>query len=135
MSLVVGYDGGASAQRALAAAIVIARDLGDSLIVTCGVGPPGTVGEEYRETEKAVIELLSPLVNEAVAQARAAGVSAEPLLVDAHPVEAILAAAERRGARMVIVGYGASGRIRAALFGAVAPRMLEEADVPVLVVP
>ena len=99
------------------------------------MGPPGTVGEEYRETEKAVIELLSPLVNEAVAQARAAGVSAEPLLVDAHPVEAILAAAERRGARMVIVGYGASGRIRAALFGAVAPRMLEEADVPVLVVP
>ena len=135
MSLVVGYDGGASAQRALEAAIDIARDLDDSLIVTCGVGPPGTVGEEYRETEQAVIELLSPLVNEAVAQARAAGVSAEPLLVDAHPVEAILAAAERHGARMVIVGYGASGRIRAALFGAVAPRMLEEADVPVLVVP
>ena len=135
MSLVVGYDGGASAQRALEAAIDIAGDLGESLIVTCGVGPPGTVGEEYRETEQAVIELLSPLVNEAVAQARAAGVAAEPLLVDAHPVEAILTAAERHGARMVIVGYGASGRIRAALFGAVAPRMLEEADVPVLVVP
>jgi nucleotide-binding universal stress UspA family protein len=135
MSLVVGYDGGDSAQRALDAAIVIARDLGDRLVVTCGVGPAGTVGEEYRETEQAVIEALAPIVDDAVARARAAGVEAESLLVDAHPVEAILTAAETHGARMVIVGYGASGRIRAALFGAVAPRMLEEADVPVLVVP
>lgn len=135
MSIVVGYDGGASARRALAAAVVMARDLGDSLIVTCGVGPTGTVGEEYRETEAALIEALGPIVDDAVAQARSEGVVAEPLLVDAHPVEAILTAAERHAARMVVVGYGASGRIRAALFGAVAPRMLEEADVPVLVVP
>jgi nucleotide-binding universal stress UspA family protein len=135
MTLVVGYDGGVSARRALDAAIGLARDLGDDLVVTCGVGPAGTVGEEYRETEQAVIEALAPLVDEAVARARVEGVTAESLLVDAHPVEAILTAAERHGARMVIVGYGASGRIRAALFGAVAPRMLEEADVPVLVVP
>ena len=135
MSLVVGYDGGDSARRALDAAIVIARDLGDVLVVTCGVGPAGTVGEEYRETEQAVVEALAPIVDDAVARARAAGVAAESLLVDAHPVEAILTAAETHGARMVVVGYGSSGRIRAALFGAVAPRMLEEADVPVLVVP
>ena len=135
MTVVVGYDGGSSARRALDAAIGIARDLGEDLVVACGVGPAGTVGEEYRETEEAVIEALAPLVDDAVAHARAEGVSAEPLFVDAHPVEAILTAAERHAARMVIVGYGASGRIRAALFGAVAPRMLEEADVPVLVVP
>ena len=135
MSLVVGYDGGDSARRALDAAIAIARDLGDGLVVTCGVGPATSVGEEYRETEAAVVEALAPIVDEAVSRARAAGVAAEALLVDAHPVEAILTAAETRAARMVVVGYGASGRIRAALFGAVAPRMLEEADVPVLVVP
>jgi nucleotide-binding universal stress UspA family protein len=36
---------------------------------------------------------------------------------------------------MIVVGYGASGRIRAALFGAIAHRVLDESDIPVLVVP
>jgi hypothetical protein len=38
----------------------------------------------------------------------------EGLLVDASPVEALLTAVESKSARIIIVGGGASGRIRAA---------------------
>ena len=135
MTLVVGYDGGESSRNALDVAIALATDLGEDLVVVTGVGPGSSVGEEYRATEEAVVEALAPEVDEAVNRARAAGVPAEALLVDANPVDALLTAMELRSARMIIVGYGASGRIRAALLGAVAPRMLEESHIPVLVVP
>ena len=135
MTLVVGYDGGESAAAALDAAIALALALEEGLVVVCGVSPPGGLGEEYDTLEEAVVEELSPVVTAGVAKARAAGVQADPLLVDASPVDALLTAAVENQARMIIVGYGAAGRIRAALFGAVSHKVLDESDIPVLVVP
>jgi nucleotide-binding universal stress UspA family protein len=135
MTLAVGYDGGASADRALDVAIGLARDLHEGILVVCGVAPAGGMGEEYDVTEAAIVEELAPLVTKAVATVQAAGLEAEAMLVDADPVEALETAVEKRHPRMLIVGYGQSGRIRAALFGAVAHKIVESADVPVLVVP
>lgn len=135
MSLAVGYDGGESARDALKVAIALARDLGESLLVVCAVAPAGGMGEEYSEMEDAIVEEIAPVVNEAVMSAREAGVEAEAILVDADPVGALEAVMEERSPRMLVIGYGASGRIRAALFGAVAPKVLERSDIPVLVVP
>jgi nucleotide-binding universal stress UspA family protein len=135
MSLAVGYNGGESARHALQAAIALARDLEETLLVVCGVAPAGGMGEEYDITEEAIVEELAPAVNEAVMMAREAGVDAEGSLVDADPVGALETIMEERQPRMLVVGYGESGRIRAALFGAVAPKLVERSDVPVLVVP
>lgn len=135
MSLAVGYDGGDSAKGALQAAIALAKDLEESLLIVCGVAPAGGMGDEYTATEDALVEALAPLVSEAVIQAQDAGVQAEAILVDADPVGALETVMEEREPRMLIVGYGSSGRIRAALFGAVAPKMVDRSDVPVLVVP
>jgi len=135
MSLAVGYNGGESARHALRAAIALARDLEESLLVVCGVAPAGGMGEEYDVTEEAIVEELAPAVNEAVMLARDAGVEAEAILVDADPVGALETVMEERHPRMLVVGYGESGRIRAALFGAVAPKLVDRAHVPVLVVP
>jgi len=135
MSLAVGYDGGDSAKGALVAAISLARDLDETLLIVCGVAPAGGMGEEYTATEYALIEALAPVVSEAVIQAQDAGVNAEAILVDADPVGALETVMEERQLGMLVVGYGESGRIRAALFGAVAPKMVERSEVPVLVVP
>jgi len=135
MSLAVGYDGGESAKGALRAAITLAKDLDESLLIVCGVAPAGGMGDEYTATEDALVEALAPLVSEAVIQAQDAGVRAEAILVDADPVGALETVMEEREPRMLVVGYGSSGRIRAALFGAVAPKMVDRSDVPVLVVP
>ena len=135
MTVAVGYDGGESARRALSAAIDLARDLEETLLVVCGVAPSGGVGEEYQATEAAVVEELAPMVQAAVAQARTAGLDAEAVLVDDDPVGALEVVMEQRRPRMLVVGYGQSGRIRAALFGAVAHKIVESSEVPVLVVP
>ena len=135
MSLAVGYNGGESARHALRAAIALARDLEETLLVVCGVAPAGGMGEEYDVTEEAIVEELAPAVSEAVMQAREAGVEAEAILVDADPVGALEMVMEERQPRMLVVGYGSSGRVRAALFGAVAPNLVDRSDVPVLVVP
>jgi len=135
VTLAVGFDGGESARQALRAAIALARDLDESLLIVCGVAPAGGMGEEYDVTEEAIVEELAPAVNEAVMLARDAGVEAEAILVDADPVGALETVMEERHPRMLVVGYGESGRIRAALFGAVAPKLVDRAHVPVLVVP
>ena len=135
MSLAVGYNGGESARHALQAASALARELEETLLVVCGVAPAGGMGEEYDITEEAIVEELAPAVNEAVMMAREAGVDAEGILVDADPVGALETIMEERQPRMLVVGYGESGRIRAALFGAVAPKLVESSVVPVLVVP
>ena len=135
MTVAVGYDGGESARRALSAAIDLARDLEETLLVVCGVAPSGGVGEEYQATEAAVVEELAPMVQAAVTQARTAGLDAEAVLVDDDPVGALEVVMEQRRPRMLVVGYGQSGRIRAALFGAVAHKIVESSEVPVLVVP
>jgi nucleotide-binding universal stress UspA family protein len=135
MSLAVGYNGGESARRALQASIALAFDLEETLLIVCGVAPAGGMGEEYGITEEAIVEELAPAVNEAVMTAREAGVDAEAILVDADPVGALETIMEERKPRMLVVGYGESGRIRAALFGAVAPKLVDRSDVPVLVVP
>jgi nucleotide-binding universal stress UspA family protein len=135
MSLAVGYDGGDSARAALRAAINLARDLDETLLVVCGVAPAGGMGEEYDATEEALVEELAPAVSQAVIVAREAGIQAEAILVDADPVGALETVMEERHPRMLVVGYGQSGRIRAALFGAVAPKLVDRSDVPVLVVP
>lgn len=135
MTLVVGYDGGQSADAALEAAITLALALDEPLFVVCGVSPPGGMGEEYDVLEEAIVEALGPVVEAAVARAREAGVRTDPILVDASPADALLTAAVEHHARMIIVGYGAAGRIRAALLGAVSHKVLDESDIPVLVVP
>ena len=135
MSLAVGYDGGDSAERALDAAIALARDLEEKLFVVCGVAPAGGVGEEYDATEEAIVEDVAPLVVTAVARAREAGVEAEAILVDADPVDALYTVMDEQSPRMLIVGYGTAGLIRRALFGAVARRVVRGSEVPVLVVP
>lgn len=135
MSLAVGYDGGESARHALIIAIDLARDLNEVLLIVCGVAPAGGMGEEYAATESAIVSELGPAVTDAVGIAREAGIDAEAILVDADPVGALESVVVQHSPRMLIVGYGESGRIRAALFGAVAPKLVDRVDVPVLVVP
>lgn len=135
MSIAVGYHGGDSARRALDAAIALARDLDEGLVIVCGVAPAGGLGEEYSSVEDAIVDELAPVVAHAVEQARAAGVEATSVLVDADPVGALEKVVQEHRPRMLVVGYGEAGRIRAALFGAVAHRVMDRTEVPVLVVP
>jgi nucleotide-binding universal stress UspA family protein len=135
-TIVVGVDGSACADCAMARAIELASGLGDSLVVVYAVEPPfRSVGDEWREAQKAIEELGSPIVEKAVARATDAGVLAEPVLVPKKPVEALLALAAERQARMIVVGSTSERPLTGLILGSVPHKLVHRSPVPVLVVP
>jgi nucleotide-binding universal stress UspA family protein len=87
--------------------------------------------EQWRNDMKAAAERkLEPLV----AQARAVGVNARPLALPGFPDEAIVEAASREGADLIVLGT--HGRRGAELFflGSVASRVVTAAKCPVMTV-
>lgn len=136
MDIVLGYDGSACAKAALEAAIELARKLEDRIVVAYGNAPPVQLrGEEWKAHRDALRELGVHATDEALAAARAAGVEAEVELVEEKPVDALLTLAERRDARMIVVGSHGEGPLTGALLGSVSYKLLHRSPRPVLVVP
>jgi nucleotide-binding universal stress UspA family protein len=135
-TIVVGVDGSGCSDCAVARAIELAAGLGDTLVVTYAVEPPHrSVGDEWREAQRALEELGQPLVDRAVASAAEAGVEAEALLVPKRPAEALLALAEERDARMIVVGSASERPLTGLILGSVPHKLVHRSPVPVLVVP
>jgi len=133
--LILGYDDSAGARAALEAAIELAAELGDRLVIAFGYEPPGGMGEEVTAARAAVREVGQRFADHALARASAAGVTAELALVDARPVDALLELAAERDARMIVVGSYGDSPIKGAIIGAVPHKLLHLAELPVLAVP
>jgi nucleotide-binding universal stress UspA family protein len=134
--LVVGYDGSDGARRALDAAIELARGLGDGLVLAFASQPPGRqVGDEYRAHLAALEDRGREVLAEGLAHARAAGIEAEGEIDDLKPVDLLIGLAERRGARMIVVGSHAESPLRGAVLGSAPHKLLQLSPVPVLTVP
>ena len=98
--------------------------------------PPARLrGEEWTEHKRALRELGERLTGEALLRAREAGVEAEATLVPERPVDALVDLAEKRGARMIVVGSHGEGALRGALLGSVCYKLVHHAPVPALVGP
>lgn len=134
MTIVLGFDHSAGADRALTVALDLAAGLGEPLVLVYGAAPPGVRGEEFRAHEDAVVELGRQATAYAVERAREVGVDAEVEVVRERPAQALLDAAARHDARMVVVGSAGEGPIRGALLGSTAYRVLHQSQCPVLVV-
>jgi nucleotide-binding universal stress UspA family protein len=132
--LVVGYDGSECAAAALDAAVDLAKDVGDEVVIAFGYDP-GNPGEEYRATRDAVRAVGERVTAEGVERARARGADPEVALVEARPTEALVKLADELGARAIVVGSHGEHPIRGALLGSVAYKLLHTAERPVLVVP
>jgi nucleotide-binding universal stress UspA family protein len=133
--LIVGYDDSPGARAALEAAIELAGDLGDRLVIAFGYEPPGDIGEELTAARAAVRELGERVAHYALSRATAAGVDAELAVIDARPVDALLELATSHDARMIIVGSYGESPIKGAILGSVPHKLLHLADRPVLAVP
>lgn len=135
MAIVLGYDDSPGAAIALATAIRVAQRLGEPLVLVYGAGVPGVRGEEFRTHSQAVRELGRTALAHAVEQATAAGVTTEVELVDARAAEALLEAADRHDATMVVVGTTGESPLKGAVLGSTPHRLLHLSDRPVLCVP
>jgi nucleotide-binding universal stress UspA family protein len=135
-SIVVGYDGSECGRAALAEAIGLARALGDRLVIVYAAEPPGrSVGDEWQQHRAALEEIGGRLLAEAAAQAEAAGVAVQPVVVIERPVPALLDTAEREAARLIVVGTTSERPLTGVILGAVPHKLVHRAERPVLVVP
>lgn len=134
-SIVVGYDGSDSSKAALGRAKELASGLGDEIVLVFGYAPPGIWGGEIAEHEEAIEELGRQAMDEAQRAIESDGVHAEYELVAKRAVEAMIEVAERRGARMIVVGGGGEGPLKGAILGSTPYKLLHQSARPVLVVP
>lgn len=132
--LVVGYDGSDCAKAALDEAVILAKGLGDSIVVGFGYGPGGP-GEEFIATRDMIRKLGERVTADAPDRVRAQGVEVKLELVDERPTEALVLLAEKHDARAIVVGSYGESPIRGALLGSVPHKLLHLSERPVLVVP
>jgi nucleotide-binding universal stress UspA family protein len=132
--IVVGYDGSPDAQAALALALDTARALGDDVVVAFGYRDP-LVGGENADLIQAIEEVARSRLADAAARAREAGVEVEQVVVAESPAHALADLAERRSARLIVVGTRGESPLRGALLGSTPHKLLQVARTPVLVVP
>ena len=133
--IVVGYDGSDCSRNALAEALRTAGALGDGVTVVFGYAPPGLWGGEIAEHEEAIEERGQKVLNEAKHQAEAAGATVELELVAKKAAEAIVEVADKREARMIVVGSYGEAPLKGMIIGSTPYKLLHLSRRPVLVVP
>lgn len=87
--------------------------------------------ERQREIEAATEQILEPMAE----IAERAGVPHEEVVRHGKPSETLLDIAEEHAAVHVVVGRTGDSGLREAVFGSVASRLVQHADLPVTVVP
>ncbi|HET8862966.1 MAG TPA: universal stress protein [Solirubrobacterales bacterium] len=133
--IVVGYDGSDCSRVALDEAVRLAKDLGDSVVLVFGYAPPGIWGGEIAEHEEAIEEFGETVMGEAKRRAAAAGIEAKVEMVAKRGAAALLDVAERRDARMIVVGSYGEAPLKGMILGSTPHKLLHLSRRPVLVVP
>ena len=130
---VVGYDGTDGARAALDAAVGLAAELGDGLVVVFA-HVTNRLGGEVRDYDDAVREHGRGVLEEARSIAREAGVEVELVMRELSSAEALIAVADEHDARMIVVGSYGERPLKSALVGSTPTRLLHLSERPVLVV-
>ena len=131
--IVVGYDGRAGSQAALAEAARLVEELGAATLVVVfshGVTP---LGGEVADLEAAVEERGRAVLQDAVDRV-GDGIPVETELRGESSADGLVAVAEERGAQMIVVGSTGEGPIRGILIGSTSYKLLHLSTTPVLVV-
>src|SRR5579872_2268299 len=138
--ILVPTDGSESALAAHKLAISIARQ-NDSQIVfmhaletvkLMSIVSPFEVCGNCQFATDAAKKMAYQLLDDAVADASRAGVSAASLFVEGRAVPSILDAARKREIDLIVVGSHGRGGISGALLGTVAEGVLRHSEIPVL---
>ena len=131
--VIVGYDGSDCSKAALRTAIEVARAYGDRLTVAFAYELSPVAGEIH-DYHAALRDLATQRLKEAQALA-GDDVEIDTVIVEESPAHGLSDLAQKRDARVIVVGTRGEGLIRGALLGSVPHKLLQLADRPVLVVP
>ncbi len=132
--IVIGFDGSDSSKSALNQAFDFAKALGDGLVVVFAYAPGGYGGGEVPEQRKAVEEFGRKVTQQAVDAAKAAKVECRVEMINEHPHQALMTAADKHDARMIVVGSHGESPLKGAIIGATPTKLVQLSETPVLVV-
>jgi nucleotide-binding universal stress UspA family protein len=132
--IVIGYDGSDSSKSALNHGFDFAKALGDSLVIVFAYAPGGYGGGEVPEQRRAVEEFGEKMIGQAVEAAEAAKVDSKVEFINEHPHDALITAANKHDARMIVVGSHGESPLRGAIIGATPYKLVQLSETPVLVV-
>jgi nucleotide-binding universal stress UspA family protein len=134
--VLVANDGSPSGERALAAALDLARRLSLGLDMICVEELPrfpATI-DEVEETRAELGGGFAKLVEAAKAKAAAADVPFAAHVVAGHPVSSIAEFVERRGYDLLVVGFMGHSALYNRVIGSVSDRLVDLARCTVMVV-
>lgn len=134
--IVIAHDGSEGADRALSAAIKLAK-LHDAQLHMVSVEElpqfPASV-DEVLEEKSAANHFFEGLVARATGQAQAAGVKLTAHVIAGHAVAAIVAFVERERADLLVIGYMGHSALYNRVIGGTTDRLVELAGCTVMVV-
>lgn len=134
--ILAANDGSAGGQKALAAAIELAKLTSAELhMVTVEELPrfPASIDEVAEEKDEAN-HRFAPVIKAARAQASAAGVAIETHLVPGHVVEAIVRLINERQFDLLVAGFMGHSQLYERIIGGTADRLVRLAPCAVLVI-
>ena len=133
--IVVGVDGSANARDALEWAVALAGPHGARITAVHALGLLDRLAHERVTTADHREAITDEFCRIWCAVLDDAGVETDRVVADGPPADVILATATERGADLIVVGERGVGVGSAAELGSTSRRVLEQATVPVLVVP
>jgi nucleotide-binding universal stress UspA family protein len=129
-TLVVGYDGTDGARAALREAVALGGELGDGVVAVFAY-TVGRLGGEVSDYAAALHDHAREVLDEA---RTVGGAGIEVIELEESPAQALIAVADERGARMIVVGSHGESPLKSVLVGSTPTKLLHLSDRPVLVV-
>jgi nucleotide-binding universal stress UspA family protein len=134
--ILVANDGSAGGQKALTAAIELARQLSAELHMAMVEELPRIPAsiDEVAEEKAEANHRFAPVIETVKAQAQRAGVTIEIHLVPGHVVEAIVRLINERGFGLLVAGFMGHSQLYERIIGGTTDRLVRLAPCSVLVV-
>ena len=134
--ILAANDGSAGGERALAAAIELARKVSAELhmvMVEELSRFPATIDEVMEEKDEAH-HRFAPVVETATAEAKAAGVTIQTHLIPGHVVDAVNGLVKQLNVDLLVVGFMGHSQLYERIIGGTTDRLVRLAPCAVLVV-
>ena len=138
----VGVDRSEPSGRAVRFAAALAARDGTALTVVHVIpwspysfNTPLENEERHRRREEELAAATEQVIEPAVTVAREAGVEATSVVRHGDPVDLIIEEREQRGCDLIVMGRSGDSRVKRAIFGSYPSALVQEAPVPVVVIP
>ncbi len=141
-NFVVAVDGSSGGERALQAAIDLAKltKVGLTLVYVIEWSPfsfhtPEELAERHKRREEEIDRARTAVLTPSEAIVKAAGLSCDLVVKHGHPAETVAGIAESGKASHIFIGRKGESRVGALLFGSTAASLIQISTVPVTFVP